>query len=57
MHNLRGPRERPPGQKLSDAPLQLLSGHASKKSLDIYQHLSLAAVEEAYQQAVKWLEM
>ncbi len=45
------------GQKLSDAQIQLLSGHASKKSLEIYQHLSLDAVEEAYQQAVKWLEL
>lgn len=45
------------GQKLSDAQIQLLSGHASKKSLEIYQHLSLDAVEEAYQQAVKWLEI
>ncbi len=45
------------GQKLSDAQIQLLSGHASKKSLEMYQHLSLDAVEEAYQQAVKWLEM
>ena len=45
------------GQKLSDAQIQLLSGHASKKSLEIYQHLSLDAVEGAYQQAVKLLEM
>jgi integrase/recombinase XerD len=45
------------GQKLSDAQIQLLSGHASKKSLEMYQHLSLDAVEEAYQQAVKWLEV
>jgi integrase/recombinase XerD len=45
------------GRKLSDAQIQLLSGHASKKSLEIYQHLSLDAVEGAYQQAVKWLEM
>jgi integrase/recombinase XerD len=44
-------------QKLSDAHIQLLSGHASKKSLAIYQHLWLDAVEGAYQQAVKWLEM
>ena len=43
------------GQKLSDAQLQLLSGHMSKKSLEIYQHLSLDAVEGAYQQAVKLL--
>ena len=35
--------------------IQLLSGHASKHSLEIYQHLSLEAVEEAYQQAVKLL--
>ena len=45
------------GQKLSDAQIQLLSRHASKKSLEIYQHLSLDAVEGAYQQAVKLLEM
>lgn len=45
------------GQKLSDAQIQLLSGHASKKSLEVYQHLSLDAVEGAYQQAVRLLEM
>jgi integrase len=45
------------GQQLSDAQIQLLSGHASKKSLEIYQHLSLEAVEGAYQQAVKLLEV
>jgi hypothetical protein len=28
---------------------QLISGHESKKSLEIYQHLSLGAVEHAYQ--------
>lgn len=45
------------GQKLSDAQIQLLSGHASKKSLEVYQHLSLDAVEGAYQQAVKLLDV
>lgn len=45
------------GQKLSDAQIQLLSGHASKKSLEVYQHLSLDAVEGAYQQAVKQLDV
>lgn len=45
------------GQQLSDAQIQLLSGHASKTSLEVYQHLSLEAVEGAYQQAVKRLEM
>lgn len=42
---------------LSDAQLQLISGHASKKSLEIYQHLSLEAVEDAYQVAVRGLEI
>jgi integrase/recombinase XerD len=42
---------------LSDAQLQLISGHASKKSLEIYQHLSLEAVEGAYQAAVRGLEI
>ncbi|CAM4456565.1 Site-specific integrase [Deinococcus marmoris] len=45
------------GEKLSDAQIQLLSGHASKKSLEVYQHLSLEAVNDAYQQAVKRLEL
>jgi len=36
---------------LSDARIQLISGHESKKSLEIYQHLSLGAVEQAYQEA------
>lgn len=45
------------GQKLSDAQIQLLSGHVSKQSLETYQHLSLEAVESAYQQAVKLLDM
>jgi hypothetical protein len=38
---------------LSDAQIQLISGHSSKKSLEIYQHLSLVDVAQAYQQAVK----
>ncbi len=41
------------GRGLSDAQIQLISGHESKKSLEIYQHLSLDAVEDAYQQAVQ----
>jgi len=44
-------------QGLPDAQIQLISGHASKKSLEIYQHLSLAAVKPAYQRAVKGLEV
>ena len=38
---------------LSDARIQLISGHESKKGLQIYQHLSLGAVEQAYQEAVQ----
>jgi integrase/recombinase XerD len=36
---------------LSDAQIQLISGHESKKSLEIYQHIGLEAVEHAYQEA------
>jgi site-specific recombinase XerD len=39
-------------QGLSDAQIQLISGHESKKSLEVYQHLSLDTVEPAYQKAV-----
>ena len=38
---------------LSDAQIQLISGHESKRSLEVYQHLSLDAVESAYQEAVQ----
>jgi site-specific recombinase XerD len=37
---------------LTDAQIQLISGHQSKKSLEIYQHLSLQSVDKAYQEAV-----
>jgi integrase len=42
---------------LQDAQIQLISGHASKKSLEVYQHLSLADVEEGYQKAARALEI
>ena len=38
---------------LSDAQIQLISGHESKKSLQVYQHLSLESVAKAYQDAVQ----
>jgi hypothetical protein len=38
---------------LSDAQIQLTSGHKTKKNLEVYQHLSLQAVESAYQEAVQ----
>ena len=44
-------------QGLQDSQIQLISGHASKKSLEVYQHLSLAQVEDGYQKAVKGLEI
>jgi hypothetical protein len=34
---------------LTDSQIQLISGHESKKSLEIYQHLSLQSVDKAYQ--------
>jgi len=38
---------------LSDAQIQLISGHESKKSLEVYQHLALNTVQHAYQEAVR----
>jgi len=38
---------------LSDSQIQLIGGHSSKKSLEIYQHLSLENVQDAYQDAMK----
>ena len=42
---------------LSDAQIQLISGHQSKKSLEVYQHLSLESVERAYQRALRSVEL
>lgn len=44
-------------QGLSDAKIQLISGHESRKSLELYQHLSLESVEKEYQRAVRDLEL
>ena len=38
---------------LTDVQIQLISGHESKKSLEVYQHLSLESVDKAYQDAVQ----
>jgi integrase/recombinase XerD len=43
-------------QGLSDSQIQLISGHSSKKSLEIYQHLSLESVEASYQAAAQLAE-
>jgi site-specific recombinase XerD len=37
----------------TDDQIQLISGHESKKSLEVYQHLSLESVDKAYQDAVQ----
>jgi len=38
---------------LTDAKIQLISGHSTKKSLEVYQHMGLNAVADDYQQAMK----
>lgn len=38
---------------INDAQIQLISGHSSKKSLEVYQHLSLSDVADDYQRAVQ----
>ena len=39
--------------KVDDAQIQLISGHASRKSLEIYTHLALSDVQPDYQKAMK----
>jgi integrase/recombinase XerD len=41
---------------LTDAQIQLISGHASKKSLEVYQHIGLESVHKAYQDAAQLAE-
>ena len=43
----------PTSKGLSDAQIQLVSGHESKQSLEVYQHLSLESVDKAYQDGVQ----
>lgn len=40
-------------QGLDDAMIQPYSGHASRKSLEIYSRLSLAVAQDVYDQAIK----
>jgi integrase/recombinase XerD len=44
-------------QGLPDSAIQLISGHSSKKNLEVYQHLSLADVQHRYRDAVKQLDI
>ena len=44
-------------QGMSDAAIQLVSGHASKKSLERYQHMSLKDAQAPYQEAMKKMEI
>jgi integrase/recombinase XerD len=44
-------------QGMPDAQIQLISGHASRKTLEIYQHLSLKDAREGYQEAMRKLEV
>ena len=40
----------------TDAELMLITGHSSKESLKIYQHLALGDIEDKYQDAMKRVE-
>ena len=42
-------------QGLTDAEIQVISGHSSKASLEVYQHLSLKDTAPGYQEAMKKL--
>lgn len=44
-------------QGVPDAQIQLISGHKSKASLEIYQHMALSDVKGGYEDAVKKLEI
>jgi hypothetical protein len=43
----------PTSKGLTEVQIQLISGHESKKCLEVYQHLSLESVDKAYQDAVQ----
>lgn len=41
---------------MPDAKIQLISGHANRESLKIYQHVALPGVQEEYEKAMKGKE-
>lgn len=41
----------------TDGELMLITGHSSKESLTIYQHLVLKDIEKKYQEAIKKMEL
>lgn len=42
---------------MTDAQIQLISGHASKKSLEVYQHVGLESAAKPYQDAVRTIDI
>jgi len=42
-------------EKVDDAQIQLISGHSSRKSLEIYTHIALSDVKQDYETAVRKL--
>jgi hypothetical protein len=43
---------------LADAELQLITGHARRETLAVYQHVALdAELEKKYQETMKQLEL
>lgn len=42
---------------LTDTQIQLISGHSSKESLAIYQHLALGDVQPEYEEAMKGMQI
>ena len=38
---------------LSDARIQLISGHETKKGREVYRHLSLESIKNAYQNTMQ----
>lgn len=44
-------------QGMTDAQIQLISGHSSKRSLEVYQHVGLESAKPGYRDAMKKLEI
>jgi integrase len=42
---------------MEDAQIQLITGHASRKSLEVYTHLALTDVEGDYQKAMRGVDL
>ena len=58
LANYADPEKAPPVFRLADAELQLITGHARRETLAVYQHVALdGQLEDRYQAAMRQVDL